>query len=240
VRHRSGRALTIAVPPGSGGTTSADPLDWEGVPEPAECVEIRPDDALRRASAEALGDASWAEFPQVTGIRDAALFATASRIRAAARGGEPMEELEADALAELLVRHMIRRVFRLPRERATEARLDPLRLDKVDALIGDRLSEPLRLDALASEAGLSRWHFLRVFRRTTGLSPAAYLAARRAEAARALLTDTPMPVAAVARAVGYANVHHFRRVFVRHHGASPTEVRSSFASRRVRMPSSMD
>lgn len=47
--------------------------------------------------------------------------------------------------------------------------------------------EPPRLDALAAAAGLSRFHFLRLFAKHTGLTPRAYALARRAERARQVL-----------------------------------------------------
>ncbi len=46
---------------------------------------------------------------------------------------------------------------------------------------------PPSLDALAKEAGLSPFHFHRVFKAATGLTPRAYAAARRAQAVRAEL-----------------------------------------------------
>jgi AraC family transcriptional regulator of adaptative response/methylated-DNA-[protein]-cysteine methyltransferase len=48
--------------------------------------------------------------------------------------------------------------------------------------------EPPRLDALAQAAGMSRFHFQRVFKKMTGLSPKAFAHARRAERVRGSLT----------------------------------------------------
>jgi AraC family transcriptional regulator len=73
---------------------------------------------------------------------------------------------------------------------------------------------------------MSRFHFSDVFRRTTGLSPYAYVVARRMEKAKVLLSTTRLPVADVAWRLGYANAAKFARQFRRHTGVNPSAWRS--------------
>jgi AraC family transcriptional regulator len=73
-------------------------------------------------------------------------------------------------------------------------------------------------------AALSPFHFLRMFRETIGVTPHAFTVARRLQRARLLLLTTSWPVAAVARAVGYSNLGHFRRAFRRAFGVGPREL----------------
>lgn len=76
------------------------------------------------------------------------------------------------------------------------------------------------LDDLAAQARLSRFHFLRVFRRATGLPPHQYLLNLRIEQARALLRRG-VPPAQVAASVGFADQSHLNRHFKRHVGCTP-------------------
>jgi AraC family transcriptional regulator len=88
------------------------------------------------------------------------------------------------------------------------------------------LSDVISLEALAGAAAMSRFHFSDVFRRTTGLSPYAYVIARRMEQAKLLLATTRLPVADVAWRLGYANPAKFARQFRRSTGMNPSAWRS--------------
>ncbi len=88
-----------------------------------------------------------------------------------------------------------------------------------------RLAEPLRLDDLAEQAGLSRFHFARRFAAATGQPPMRYLRALRVQAARTLLLNTPLPLKAIAPMVGFADEYHLSKVFRRHTGTPPGAAR---------------
>lgn len=76
------------------------------------------------------------------------------------------------------------------------------------------------LAALALQAGLSRYQFLRAFTRLTGLPPHAYLLQRRLHHARQLVHDG-MGLADAAAASGFADQSHMTRAFVRCYGLTP-------------------
>ncbi|MFG6462718.1 AraC family transcriptional regulator [Roseateles sp. DXS20W] len=76
------------------------------------------------------------------------------------------------------------------------------------------------LAALAAEAGLSRYQFLRAFTRLTGLPPHAYLMQRRVQHARRLVGDG-WALADAATASGFADQSHMTRCFVRSFGLTP-------------------
>ncbi|MBL8807242.1 MAG: helix-turn-helix transcriptional regulator [Rhodospirillales bacterium] len=81
------------------------------------------------------------------------------------------------------------------------------------------------LAAAAAMAGLSAFHFLRVFRRTLGVTPHQYLVrARLRRAARALVAED-VPVTDVAYDCGFADLSNFVRSFRRAAGVSPREFR---------------
>jgi len=85
------------------------------------------------------------------------------------------------------------------------------------------------LDALASDAGLSRSHFCRAFKESTGLSPHGWLRQHRLQQAMTMLRDTDTSVAMVAAELGYASQTAFAAAFRRLSGETPSDWR-----RRVR------
>ena len=75
-------------------------------------------------------------------------------------------------------------------------------LQRAKDLVDSRYAEPITVDDLAAAAGLSRAHFSRMFTRTFGESPRAYLQTRRLERAAALLRYTDRSVADICVMVG--------------------------------------
>ena len=87
------------------------------------------------------------------------------------------------------------------------------------------MAEEFSLERLAEQAGLSRFHFQRLFKSATGVSPSRYHINLRMNEARRLLRETKMSVVDVALEVGYANPSHFARLFRRETGLSPSDYR---------------
>lgn len=86
--------------------------------------------------------------------------------------------------------------------------------------LDDDPAAPRSLAALAADAGLSRYQFLRAFTRLTGLPPHAYVLQRRVQRARHLVR-TGLPLAEAAAASGFADQSHMTRCFVRNFGLTP-------------------
>jgi AraC-like DNA-binding protein len=84
---------------------------------------------------------------------------------------------------------------------------------------------PLRVEALASQYGMSRSHFSHYFKARTGLTPAAFATGVRIQEAARLLLSTRAPLKEISNALGFANVNHFCRVFRRHLHTSPLAYR---------------
>lgn len=101
-------------------------------------------------------------------------------------------------------------------ERANRRRIERA-LEKIEAAS----HEPLSLGDLAKEAGLSQFHFLRLFRAMTGTTPKQYLVGTRLRRAARLLVDTELPVTRIAYDVGFEDVSNFVRTFHREVGAAP-------------------
>ena len=89
-----------------------------------------------------------------------------------------------------------------------------------------RLQEPLTVELLAAESGYSVGRFSHLFKETVGQSPHMYLVERRLEKAKDLLIHTHYTIAAVGRAVGFADQNYFSRFFKKQTGVSPTAYRA--------------
>src|ERR1700745_2233933 len=105
-------------------------------------------------------------------------------------------------------------------------------------LVDARYAEPITVDDLAAAAGLSRAHFSRMFSRTFGESPRAYLQSRRLERAAALLRYTDRSVAEICVMVGLQSIGSFTTSFARVFGKPPAAYRASMppASIHARVP----
>jgi AraC-like DNA-binding protein len=93
--------------------------------------------------------------------------------------------------------------------------------------VHENLGRPLPVDELAAVAGMSRYHFSRVFAAVTGLSPTRYVREARCERAALLLATTRLPVKAIAAESGFENTAYFCRVFRQITSLTPSEYRHS-------------
>jgi AraC-like DNA-binding protein len=94
-------------------------------------------------------------------------------------------------------------------------------VDRACAFIEAKFTEPLDLAAIAATAGVTPAHLIRLFNDQLQITPTAFLWRVRTEAARRLLRNTGLSAAEVAYQCGFANPHHFSRMFKQHHGLSP-------------------
>lgn len=105
------------------------------------------------------------------------------------------------------------------------ALLRQLRLAK-DAMDRD-WAEPLDLDAVASTAGYSRYHFVRLFKRAYGETPGQYLSRRRIERAQELLRSANLTVTEVCVLVGFTSLGTFCTRFKQQVGMTAGEFQAS-------------
>jgi AraC-like DNA-binding protein len=89
--------------------------------------------------------------------------------------------------------------------------------------------EPVDLDTLAGIAGVSKYHFLRIFRLTYGRTPGVYLSERRVERAQDLLRTTNLTVTEVCFAVGFSSLGSFSSRFRAITGETPSEFQRRYA-----------
>jgi transcriptional regulator GlxA family with amidase domain len=95
-------------------------------------------------------------------------------------------------------------------------------------LLEAELAEPWTLDELGARVNLAPGYLIRLFGKSVGMSPMAYLTRIRAERAAGLLIETELPVATVGAMVGWHDPSHATRRFRSPFGLSPSRYRSAF------------
>jgi AraC family transcriptional regulator of adaptative response / DNA-3-methyladenine glycosylase II len=85
------------------------------------------------------------------------------------------------------------------------------------------------LPELARRVGVGERHLRRLFADELGTSPLEVAATRRLLFAKKLLTETALPITAIAPAAGYASLRRFNAAFLETYGKAPRDIRRSLA-----------
>lgn len=95
-----------------------------------------------------------------------------------------------------------------------------------------QLAARVHLDDLARHCGMSKFAFVRKFRRLSGTTPMRELQRLRLNQARTLMLSTGLPVKAIAPAVGLGDEYQLSKLFRRHFKLSPREMRVRLRRKR--------
>ncbi len=98
--------------------------------------------------------------------------------------------------------------------------------------IGDHFTYPLNLDQISERAHLSRYHFIRLFRRTFYETPHEYLTRRRIEKAKELLALSDMNVTEICFEIGFESLGSFSTLFHKIVGWAPSVYRARSLDQR--------
>lgn len=214
VRVRKGQSMIMAA-------GRYNSWRWDGPTEDA-FVFLRPD--YLKSVAEEAG-AATPEIADRFVFEDVHLRRTVLAIAAElAMPGGP-SSLFLDMAAQSLAMRLLHRHCEPPL-RAASAMLTAAQLRRVVDLVEGGLGGPIDLEALADAAGVSRFHFARSFRATTGQPPHKWLTARRVDHAKTLLERTKRGMIEIAAAVGFESQSHFGQVFKAHTGLTPSDWRA--------------
>jgi AraC family transcriptional regulator len=174
-------------------------------------------------------DATAAEIVPRFGIVDPLLEQLAIALADALRSGAVRDGLYIDTVAHMMAVHLARahsaqsRPAVLPYTPAVSQQ----RMRQLIEFIEANLDQPLTLDAMAGQVGISPLYLARAFKAAVGQSPHQYVLARRIERAKELLRNTEMPIIDVALSVGFSSQSHLSHWMIRHTGVSPAVYRRS-------------
>lgn len=184
-----------------------------------------PQTTLERVAAEA-NKTSAADLLERTGHSDpitSRLLTTATEVL---EGSEVLDNLFRQQLTDLLATRLLAaHTGTLATHQPASGGLSPHVLRRAIERLRSDSDADVSLAALASDAGLSRFHFGRAFKDSTGMSPHAWLRQYRLEQAMTMLRDPSTPVVSVAVALGYGSQTAFAAAFRRLTGETPSEWR---------------
>lgn len=111
-----------------------------------------------------------------------------------------------------------------------------MHLRRARDLADQEYASALTLEDLAAAASLSKYHFLRLFKATYGMTPMEYVSLRRIERAQDLLRATNLTVTEVCFAVGFSSLGSFSSRFRAIVGESAREFQQRYAAGAPHIP----
>jgi AraC family transcriptional regulator len=217
-------------------------LNWHSFRnEPVETAHLHISSRVLQKVADEAADRHPAGVQIINrfAFHDPIIETVASALLTELQSGQGAAALYAEAAAQFLAMHLLLRHCSAPLPiTRPKGRLDAHRLRRVLDRIHDSPERPVTLHELAELAGLSVFHFSRLFKNTTGLAPHRYIVRQRIEAACHLLRHGRHGIADVAYAVGFQSVSQFTAQFGKLMGVSPAAFRRSVRSARSRQQES--
>jgi AraC family transcriptional regulator len=169
---------------------------------------------------DAIGDDA-AVWQRVSAPPLAELMTLGELAQAAASG---RSELGLDEIGHVFARRLVEIASDSMRRSTITAR-DRRRAVEAARWIAAHAAEPIDLAGAAAQAGISPFHFLRVFRAVLGVTPHQYLIRSRLRHAARLLAEHDRAITDIAFDVGFGDLSHFVRSFHRAAGVSPRAFR---------------
>ncbi len=156
-------------------------------------------------------------------VKDSLVYET---VRALVRGIESgAPDLYCNAACRTIATHLLLldgRVKEADISRYIGHDLTDSRLSRVLEYMQQHATQVISIDQLAKEAGISRFHFVRLFKEKLGLAPHEYLVGLRLKKAAALLLATDLDIVAIADQCGYSNAGRFAHAFKARFQKSPS------------------
>ena len=145
----------------------------------------------------------------------------------AQQAAEGRSEISLDELGIMFAVRFVEIVSGAARKPPTAAARDRRRAVEAALWIDAHSQRRLDLETMAKEAGLSAFHFLRLFGNVVGATPHQYLIGSRLRRAARLLADESLAITDIAYDVGFGDLSNFVRTFHRAAGVSPRRFRGA-------------
>ncbi|GJH08493.1 helix-turn-helix transcriptional regulator [Caballeronia novacaledonica] len=149
------------------------------------------------------------------------------------RKPHPAQTLIVDHVSFALAAHLIRsyNVFE-PVVPQLPPALSKVEIARLTAYIESNLDRQIGLVELAAIVNVSRFHFTRLFKQSTGMTAISFVEQCRIRRAQSLIMETALPLSEVALMTGFSDQSHFTRRFHRHVGCTPAAFAREHGRRR--------
>lgn len=187
-------------------------------------IELPPQ-FIERTALE-LGCSPGLELRHAAAQRDPVLAHLAQALLPALAQPHNASRLFVDQLGHAIGTHLVEHYGGInPGRIRRTGRLPPRILARAQDYLAARLDGTVSIADVADACHLSRSHFSRAFRQSTGKTPHEWLLERRLERAVGLLRTTDLPIAGIAVSCGFADQSHLTRSFSKRLGLTPGDCR---------------
>lgn len=202
--------------------------DWRWTGEPLDIFDVYlPYELMQAAWAEHFkGDPARVNLQAKLVFEDPSILLLMQSMLATIRSSRPIPAF----LMETITNHLIVSLLCsdsdaiMVRPAARSVLSSPV-LQRVKDYVEAHIAEDISLDRLARVAGVSRFHFIRLFKDSVGLTPHAYLVERRMVRACNLLMHTKQSIGEIAVHCGFEDPSYFAARFRRLYRMCPREFR---------------
>ena len=182
-------------------------------------------DFIRRVAADALNSNSVELIAQFA-RPDPLIYQIGLSLKRAIQNNPANSRFYAESLSVALAAHLIENYSTLGSPLSEkDGSLAITKVQTAKDYINDFLFGPLSLETIAQTVDISQYHFCRLFRQVTGMSPWQYVIQQRIDTAKRLLDNPKSSIAEVSRTLGFSTQGQFTNFFRRHSGMSPTAYR---------------
>lgn len=220
--------MSILLP---AGTDSA----WDG--DLAATARLRVPTALLDQASEEIGMAMPGRFEllNIFQTRDPIIEILAKVLMGELdRAPHPAQGLIAESASCALAAHLVREYNAyVSAPPPVLPSFDQRTLTRIEHYIDDHIGHSISLAQLAAIANVSRFHFARLFKRSTGQTAMAYVEGSRIRKAQELIKRAELPLSEIALVLGFADQSHFTRRFRRQVGHTPAAYARNFGARRL-------
>ncbi|WP_430516842.1 helix-turn-helix transcriptional regulator [Bradyrhizobium yuanmingense] len=227
MERRTGRSVAIGtfrpgvlivIPEGSSSR-------WD-IPKPVDVVQLYLPHAVLKRVADEANTATPIDLVERTAHHDPITSRLILSATDVLESNEALDTLFRHQLIDLLATRLLAAHTGSPTTiQPTMGGLSPKVLLRATERLRSESDSDVSLAALASDAGLSRFHFCRAFKESTGLSPHAWLRQYRLEQAMSMLRDSDESVVSIAAALGYSSQTAFAAAFKKLTGETPSDWR---------------
>jgi AraC family transcriptional regulator len=145
---------------------------------------------------------------------------------------EGRSAISLDEVGMAFAARLVQAVSGRPRKRLEPGARDRRRAVEAAFWMDEHSASQIDLEGAAKQAGLSAFHFLRLFANVIGVTPHQYLVGSRLRRAARLLADEERSVTDIAYDVGFGDLSNFVRTFRRAAGVSPRRFRAAASGDR--------
>ncbi len=159
-------------------------------------------------------------------FNDPGLRTTLGKIQALLSEGGPVDAIYGETLGLAAAIELARLQLKAPVANIPDSRRLGFAQERlVRDYIEENLQNEISLSDLAGLVGLSRFHFTRSFKRTTGLAPYQFIVASRIEGAKAMLAGSEQSMLEISGKLGFGNQARFSAAFRKATGVTPSQYR---------------